>query len=265
MSAPGCKEFGVVSEINESQASTGSAPAADPHAPPSFYRKRRLIYTGMLIFVVIVGLPIIGVPSLRNRLSTRIMALKIAMAGDIKPVVAQVGANKEPFPSEYETPAAPLPQAQAPQLPPVERIFTMRQGGRVEPLRPAPSATRRTLRIPTTPPSPAVTQEPTEQAATTPPSAAAESDLKYQQGKVERDAYDLLLITNTTVAGMVQGSNPSLHFRSWDVASRGDDTYWVRLKFQTEGNPDAEYIWQVKLQAKQVTPLNYNARNLTAN
>ena len=252
----------MVSEINESRALTGSEPAADHHDPPPFYRKRRLIYAGMLLFVVVVGLPIVGVPYLRYRLSTRVMALKTAMAGDIKPLVAQVGANKEPFPAEYESPAAPVPQA--PQLPPVERIFTMTQGGQVKPLRPEPRATHRTLRIPATPPASTVTQEPMEQAAPTHP-AAAESDLKYQQGKMEQEAYDLLLKSNATVAGMVQGSDPSLHFRSWDVAARGEDTYWVRLKFQSEGNPDTEYIWQVKLQAKQVAPLNFNARNLNAN
>jgi hypothetical protein len=254
----------VVSEINESRASNGTVTAANNHAPPPFYRKRRLIYAGMLLFVVVAGLPIVGVPYLRNRLSTRVMALKTAMAGDIKPVVAQVGANKEPFPSEYESPAAPLPQA--PQLPPVERIFAMTQEGQiqVQTLRSEPRATHRTLRIPVIPPASTETQAPTEQAATAPP-AAEESDLKYQQGKVEQDAYDLLLKSNATVAGMVQGSNPSLHFKSWDVASRGEDTYWVRLTFQSEGNPDVEYIWQVKLQAKQVAPLNYNARNLTAN
>ena len=80
---------------------------------------------------------------------------------------------------------------------------------------------------------------------------------------MEQQAYDLLLKSNATVAGMVQGNNPSLRFKSWDAASRGDDTYRVRLKFQSNGNPDEEYIWQVKIQANQVTPLSYNARSIS--
>ncbi len=89
------------------------------------------------------------------------------------------------------------------------------------------------------------------------------SELKYQKGQIEQQAYDLLLKSNPTVAGMVQGNNPSLHFKSWDAANRGEDTYWVRLKFQSNGNPEEEYIWQVKIQANQVTPLSYNARSIS--
>jgi hypothetical protein len=220
--------------------------------------KRRRVYTGLLLFVVVVGLPIMSVPYLRNRLSARVMALKAAMTGDIKPVIAQVGANHEPFPAEYEKPAPPIPQA--PQLPPVERIFTMTQGGQMQPLRArtAPKAPR-TLSIP---PASAQTESTTEQTEAAPP-ASAETELNYQQGKVEQDASELLLKSNATIAGMVQGSNPSLHFKSWDAVNRGDDIYWVRLKFQSEGNPDVEYIWQVKLQTNQVTPLSYNARTIS--
>ena len=101
----------------------------------------------------------------------------------------------------------------------------------------------------------------TEQPAST-PSGSTEPEIKYQKGKIEQEAYDLLLKSKPTVAGMVQGSNPSLQFKSWDAASRGDDTYWVRLIFQSEGN-DQEYIWQVKLQSSQVTPLSYNARSIS--
>ena len=96
-------------------------------------------------------------------------------------------------------------------------------------------------------------------AETTP---AGEPELKYQKGKTEQDAYDVLLKSSSTVTALVQGSNPSLKFKSWDAANRGEDTYWVRLKFQSEGNSDAEYIWQVKLQSNQATPLNFNARSL---
>ena len=85
---------------------------------------------------------------------------------------------------------------------------------------------------------------------------------KYQKGQIEQKAYDLLLKTLPVVAGMVQGSNPDLQFKSWDAASRGDDVYWVRLKFQPKEGSESEYIWLVKLQSGQVTPHNYNAREI---
>jgi hypothetical protein len=83
---------------------------------------------------------------------------------------------------------------------------------------------------------------------------------QYSKGTIEQEAYGLLLASNPAIAGLVQGANPSLRFVSWDAASRGEDLYWVRLKFQEQGKPETEYIWQVRLETKQVTPLNYNAR-----
>jgi hypothetical protein len=111
-------------------------------------------------------------------------------------------------------------------------------------------------------PPAAKSEEPADQTAAQ-SAQSQEPQLKYQKGKEEQDAYDLLLKSNATVAGMVQGSNPSLKFKSWDAAIRGDDTYWVRLKFQSEENPDEEYIWVVKPQAKEVTPLSHNARSIS--
>jgi hypothetical protein len=228
-----------------------------------FYSVRQRIYGGLLIFVVAAGLPIVGVPALRHRLSDRAIALKTAFGNDIRPVTAKVGENREPFPAEYERPepVALLP----PQLPPLERVFTMKPGGGYVPQaastpRPRARAREETPRVEIQPPA-AASAEQTEPDKTA--SASAPSDEpKYQKGKIEQDAYDLLIKSNPTVAGMVQGSNPALHFKSWDAAGRGDDVYWVRLKFQSDGSPDVEYIWQVKIQSNQVTPLNYNARIL---
>jgi hypothetical protein len=183
------------------------------------------------------------------------------MTGNIKPAIAQVGANQEPFPAEYASAAPPVPQA--PQLPPIERIFTMTPTSSA-----APHAEKRRApqlaKIKAAPHLSTESQESTEQPAAAASAAHADSELKYQKGRVEQDAYELLLKSNVTIAGMVRGSNPSLHFKSWDAADRGDNTYWVRLKFQSEGNPaDVEYIWQVKLQTNQVTPLSYNARTIS--
>lgn len=243
---------------NESQALARPDGAASRQPMPIFYQRRRRIYTGLLLFVVVVGLPIVGVPYLRNRLSARILALKAAAAGGIKPAFARVGANPA-FPAEYERPEPPVPQQ--PQLPPMERIFTATApGGHVQPrmeTRPAPGI--KVTRIAAAPPPPVESEEPAEK---TEPSASQDTGPKYQQGKEEKDAYDLLLKSNPTIAGMVQGSNPSLRFKSWDAAHRGEDIYWVRLTFQSQGNPDVEYIWQVKLRANQVAPLSYNARTI---
>ncbi len=254
------EELRVDSEVKEPQTPAGSAPATNPPAAASFYEKRQRVYTGLLLFVVVAGLPIVSVPSLRNRLSTRVMALKTAMAGRIEPVIAQVGENPEPFPEEYHRPAPPLPKP--PQLPPLERIFTLE---RSSPPLPPPAEKPSVAQAPRilTIPRPAAQTEETEEETATAPAASDETGLNYQQGKSERDAYDLLITTNPAVAEMVQGGNPAFHFLSWDAANRGDDTYWVRLKFQSEESPSVEYIWQVKLQERQVVPLNYNARTIS--
>ena len=72
--------------------------------PTEFYDKRGRIYTGLLVFVVVVGLPVVTVPALRNRLAARVHGLRSAISGEIEPVRVQVGGNTEPFPSEYEKP-----------------------------------------------------------------------------------------------------------------------------------------------------------------
>jgi hypothetical protein len=214
-----------------------------------FYAIRRRIYGGLLIFVVVVGLPIVGVPSLRQRLSRRVLAFKSAFSSDIIPAKAAVGENMQPFPAEFERPE-PLPPKPL-QPPSLDRIYTAQFPSNAPP---RISSTRKTA------PKPEVAIS-TENSSEEPPSASDEEP-KYQKGEIELSAYDLLIQSNPTVAKMVQGGNPSLHFKSWDAAGRGDDIYWVRLKFKSEGNPDVEYIWQVKLQSKEVTPLSHNAREI---
>ena len=240
----------MVPVINESHASASQSPD-----PVRFYRRRQSLSTGLLIFIVAVGLPILSVPPLRHRLLTRVMTLKAAMAGVIKPVTLDVGANPQPVPPEFES--VP-PELHAPVLPPLSNVFTAKP-------QPAPTARAanppRVLKMQKVLPPAEKTEAPPQQAEkeTAPP---AETQLKYQKGKSEQEAYDLLLKSNATVAGMVQGSNPSVKFKSWDAANRGEDVFWVRLTFQEEGNAAAEYIWQVKLQSNEVTPLNFNARGL---
>ncbi len=189
------------------------------------------------------------------------MTLKTAMAGEVKPVSIKVGEYQEPFPAEFERPTSPLPV-----LPPVnvvDKVYRMTPGGYIPPpaasrARPGPSTAKAI-------PLPPAMSETAKLAQPVAPEAAPSNDTepKYQTGALEQEAYQLLLQANPIIAGMVQGSNPGLRFKSWDAAARGNDTYWVRIKFQSEGNPDVEYIWQVKLEAKQVRPLNFNARTLS--
>jgi hypothetical protein len=224
-----------------------------------FYSTRRRVYGGLLIFVVAAMVPLASVPSLRNRFVTRIHELKVSFSGETSPVVVQAGENQEPFPAEYERPAPPS-VAQMFKIPaePVTRDAPAREETQ------ARSAPRRTLRIPKVgePSQPADGGEESGERGESAATGATEDQPKYRQGIMEQEAYDLLLKSNSAVAELVHGSNPSLKFLLWDAAGRGDDFYWVRLKFRQEGKPDAEYIWQVQLQAKRIVPLNYNARSL---
>lgn len=207
---------------------------------------RSRVYWGLLVFVVVAGLSIFGVPTLRHRLFARTMALKSGWAGDVRSATAHVG-EVEPLPEEYRRPEPAVPQA--PELPPSDRIFTLppRGGGGDRPASPPPRVVTPDESIP----------EVEDRAP-----RSVETGPKYQKGTAERNAYDILLKANPTVAGMVQGSDPARRFKSWDAASRGDDTFWVRLIFDS-GGADQEYIWEVKLGSSEVTPLSHNARTIS--
>jgi hypothetical protein len=242
------------------------------------YSGRQWFYGGLLVFVVVVGLPIIGVPSLRDRLSERIMAIKASLQTDsIAPVTVAAANNSNPFPAEFEK---TVREMKPPVFAPLERIFTLKyrnskpmQGRIVD-------GSRRDLN-----PEPAAeaanknkgaqefgsiiedsSAENSNASAGAPDAVASVSENeapKYQKGPMEQSAYDLLLKANSTVADIIKGTHPGLHFKSWDAAKREGDTYWVRLKLQMDKNPEAEYIWTVKLQSKQVAPLNFNAKSIS--
>jgi hypothetical protein len=241
----------VASEMNESPT-----PSARRPDPARFYRSRQRFSLSLLLFVVIIGLPIVGVPSLRNRLSIRVMALEAAIAGVRVPPTVEVGANREPLPAEYARPEPVVPQP--PVLPSLERIFTRDKApaasGGLSNMVILDKPSRNTTKI----------LESAVKAASEAGEVQPEvSEVKYQRGKAEQDAYDLLLKSSPAVAEMVQGRTPALKFKSWDASDRGEDTFWVRLKFQSEGSAEAEYIWVVKLQSNQVSPLNFNARSIS--
>jgi hypothetical protein len=247
----------VVSGIQKLHSSTGASAAAH-HSRVSLVPKGG--YTGLLLFVIIVGLPIVAIPSLRNRLSERIFVLKAALSGDVMPATAQVGANHSVFPKEYE---ASAPEGFRPFSPALtqKKSYTMIAPGLI-----APDTLKvpRRMRIVETPSgkAPDALLEPEITAA---PAVAKESEpeVKFQQGAGEKDAYTLLLRSSTAIAGLVQGSKPSQHFVSWGAARKGEDVYWVRLKFQTEETPgEVDYIWEVKLKTSEVIPLSYNAKSV---
>jgi hypothetical protein len=249
-----------VISTDESQLPNKSAEERPIRGPAQFYRKRSRFYTFLLLFVVVIGLPIVTVPHLRNRLSARIQLLKAAVAGNVNPVVAEVGANQEPFPSEYEKEAPPVPQVF--KLPPSDTIYT--QTPRVYTTVPSDTSQNETPSVLNLDGSPSEDEGETfvemgESAAEAP----EDSGPAFQQGEVERDAYDLLLQSNSKISELVNGKDASLTFDTWDAAYRGDDIYWVRLRFKSEGNPDREYIWQVNLGSKEITPLSYHARSLS--
>jgi hypothetical protein len=236
----------VVSEAKSDRTSAGFS---------SFYKTRRRIYGVLLLFVVAVGVPTAAVPKLRGRLVSRAQAIWNAAIGKREPVMVQVGENQEPLPAEFEWPAPPV--VQMPQLPATTKVLTTPQGGyllRRDGARPSSKAGD-TERLS------AQGEEALEDTEAEP--AAADNEPKYQQGKVEQEVYNLLLNSNPAIAEIAKGKNPSFKFKSWDAAGRGEDTYWVRLKLETEGKPVADYIWQVKLGSKQVSPLNYNARTIS--
>ena len=240
----------MISEAGSKQKQDGSS---------RFYKIRRRVYGSLLVLVIVAGVPMATVPVLRHRLIARMDALKTAFAGDTSPVMVHAGDNHEPFPVEYERPSPPS-VAHVLKMPVAPIIYGAPKKEEAQ----ARSAPRRTLRIPPVgePLSSPDKGEASGEQGKSAPAIDSENQPKYRQGTIEQEAYDMLLKSNSAIAGLAQGSDPSLKFLSWDAAGRGEDLYWVRLKFRSEGKPDIEYIWQVKLQSKQVTPLNYNARTL---
>ncbi len=222
--------------------------AKDRPSSTRFFAIRRRFYGTLLLFVTLIGLPIVGVPGLRERLSQRSMAFRSAFSNEIIPVKVAVGENQQPFPVEFERPEPLSPKAL--QLPAAGGILVAEFPSNAPP------------RIFTIPKPAQPPEEALSVASAEDPPEGAEDEPRYQKGEMEQAAYDLLLGSNPTAAKMARGGDSSFVFKSWDAASRGDDIYWVRLKFKSEATAEVEYIWQVRLQSKSVTPLNHNAREI---
>jgi hypothetical protein len=206
-------------------------------------RAQSRVYTGLLVVVVVIGIPILGIPSLRHRLYTRIHALYEATGPVASPPIwAKVGENRYPFPAEFERPVVTRsPSALPGMIDLANRVY-----------RPPPPP-------PDTPSSPP--PEPQNLPETSP--SDDETQPEFRQGKIEQEAYDILLRSSETIAGMVKGGNPSLRFKAWSAAKRSADAFLVDLTFtQFPDNKEVHYIWEVKMSSKEVKPESYNARAL---
>ena len=213
-------------------------------------RYHQRAYLGLLIFVVLVGLPIVGVPAVRHRLHARVETLRAAIMG--VPVVqaaatGKVGENHEPFPREYER-----PKPQPSYLAQVQKALPRRPdrvaiGGGVS------------IVMPKAEPQVAAAAPAAAQAA---PDAGAEP--QYKKGQSEQEAYDFLVISNQTLAGMIKGSDPALKFQDWGAANMGENSFYVMITFtQAADNQVRKYIWSVKVSTKEVLPLSSYARSIS--
>ena len=202
-------------------------------------------YTALLIFVVVIGTPLLGIPSVRHRLYTRVHSVYGAfgpLALKIPPAWAKVGENRHPVPLEFERPVVSRPES--PKLV-IMPDTVIRLGGDV-PVRGSKQADSKS-------------EAPEESDATTP------ADPVYGQGKAEQEAYDLLLKSNEAISGLTKGSISGLRFKSWGAAKVDDDAFLVKLTLvQASDNSEVQYIWRVKPASKEISPLSRNARTLSS-
>jgi hypothetical protein len=233
-------------------AAVGQEPlAGGSHSAAAFYRRRNIFYLALIILILAAGLPQLLIPALRQRLQERSVVLRESLSGASgkpKGVTAQVGENTVPFPKEYERVVQPLPQ-----LPP--QIFN--QDHVYRPVPAEPGAQRRRASSKKTESG----SENTKEAAASQDADTGQSEPEFLQGKMEQEAYDILIQTNSVAAGLIRPGNALGRFSGWAAAKIDEDTYLVRLTLVKDGT-DVPYIWQVRIGAKQNAPLNFNARSL---
>jgi hypothetical protein len=225
------------------------------------WRYHQKAYFGLLIFVAVAGIPVIAVPSLRARLRVRVQALRAAALAEPivqPPAEARVGENREPFPKEYMRAAvipSYLPKIEAPSHAPF-RIVVGGNETAPQPENAVPGAPGKA-----TPQTMGTARAATEE--TRPAGGAQGTESQYRKGKSEQEAYDLLMSSNQTLAGMIQGKDPALKYQDWGATSMGQDSYYVMVTFvQTDGTV-RKYIWNVKLASKEVVALSSYAREIS--
>jgi hypothetical protein len=248
--------------------SSRGLPAGEKYA--RFYQTRFRIMVGLGGFILVLGLPLAGIPPLRHRLHDRVQTLREALGGEPQPksVTAKVGENTNPFPPEFERKVEPLKQptyggviALPNQVYNPSQPYTLPSARNQAPPSSQASAVtgRSTAKRKVTIPAP---EEPVSSAVSSrEASEPASTEPQFRQGTIEKECYDLLLQSSATVRGMVGGNDPALRFKDWSAAKMEDGSYLVRVNF-TKSGAEETYIWQVKPETKQVFPLNFNARAL---
>jgi hypothetical protein len=213
-------------------------------------RVRQWIYGGVLFFAAAAGISLTAVPAIRDRLFDRIQTLKTAWLGETQFDITPVGENDIPYPEEFLRPRS----SEA-----ASREVTSRPSAEPE--------QKKRLRIVQSD-IPSITPPGFSEAAGSGGSAKAKAGTeeddspRFQQGEIEREAYEKTLAANEKLAAMVQGGNPDLSFKTWDAARRSAEIYWVRVIFQNASGAEVEYIWQTDISSGRSAPLNYNSRSL---
>jgi hypothetical protein len=125
--------------------------------------------------------------------------------------------------------------------------------------------TNRVYRPPVTVPPSDAPGAPAPESQSLPETSASDEQAapEFKQGKIEQEAYDILLRSSEPIAALVKGSDPSLRFKLWYAAKRSADAFLVDLIFtQVPDNKEVHYIWEVKVSSKEVKPESHNARAL---
>jgi len=233
-------------------------PSRGTRLPRSRGRTARAhFYWSLLLFVVVSGLLLLAVPSLRSRLVQRSQDLYGAIWGTRAPIMADVSDQQSPYPEEYEREAQAFPDAG--QGIPEDWIFRIPSRGSAEGQGDTSSLV-----------SPPIEKADTGLhsvkgkgvSGTGSETEEADSGVQYSTGKAENEAYTLLLEKYPKVAALVRGEDASLQFLSWGGAEVQEGVYWVQLIFETGGGREV-FIWQVTLQSGEVQPLSYNARTVS--
>jgi len=225
-------------------------------------RLRDRVYLVILIVVVMAGLPMVTIPAVRARLQSRIQTLRSAWIGEPvppAPAFARVGENHEPFPQAYERASVPPLFPPGMDMPKTRQPFII-SGSESEATPPSAATGSRPLVFRSGGAgSPARGQAQTAQAAVPAekPGSDTSGEPQYRKGPGEQEAYDILVASSQTLAGMIQGKDPALKFQDWSAADMGENSYYVMVAFvQTADDVVRKYIWRVKVGTKEVSPLS---------
>ena len=207
---------------------------------------RRRFYGGVLIFAVLAGIVLTAVPEFRDRLFDRIYILKTAITGEIKTDILPVGESDIPYPEEFMRPrsgAAGAASASAESIKKRSAIVLLN----AQPVKPP------------------VLIGSTDSAKPVPTEVADVSEyddgVKFRQGETEREVYEKTLAVNKKLTALTQGDDPELTFKTWGVAQRDEDVYWVRVIFLNTSGSEVEYRWVMNIASGKSTPLNFAAKS----